>query len=411
MRDLKAGWRRVALSDVALNSTEVSNNPEVECFGRYIIGKHILGDSHRVISWNEVGDGEFGPRIRTIFRPGDVICTTRGPNLRVVTVDFKGLCAHTNFVLRTLNPDVLMQSYLGAIVRSDGFQQHLRTNFRGSVNLFVNWSDATKYEFALPPLEVQQQWTRELADVEKALVDARAASSKGEDFLEVLTWNLVSGKRAAGPRVSVSSWSHGRLPGVATIPASWTITTLIRIARLESGHTPSRKHPEYWSGGIPWISLSDIQRLGSPEIVSTEEEIGVLGVENSSARLLPTGTVVLSRDASVGFTSVMGRPMATSQHFVCFVCSDEVLPRFLYYLFTGMKEYWNYIAIGSTNIKTIYMPFFRSLQVALPPRAAQAAIVSELDSARAAVVGLRQRASEHATFLRDLREHRLGGLR
>src|SRR5438094_4314246 len=84
----KKGARRVRLGDVAVNSTDVSIATEAEGYERYIIGKHIPADSHRVNSWNQVGDGEFGPRIRTIFRPGDVICTTRGPNLRVVTVDF-----------------------------------------------------------------------------------------------------------------------------------------------------------------------------------------------------------------------------------------------------------------------------------------------------------------------------------
>jgi len=151
------GWSHIRFGDVVLNSTAVSRDPSGEGFTRYIIGKHINENQPKVESWGDVGDPDFGPRIRTIFLPGDIICTTRGPKLKVATVDFRGLGAHTNFVLRTRDPEVLLQAYLEAIVRSASFQQHLAKHFRGSVNLFVNWSDAALYEFDLPPLAEQQR--------------------------------------------------------------------------------------------------------------------------------------------------------------------------------------------------------------------------------------------------------------
>lgn len=167
MTELSSGWRRVKFGDVAINSTVVSVNPESEGFDRYILGKHIPEHSDRVETWGPVGDSDFGPRIRTIFQPDDVICTTRGPKLKVARVDFKGLGAHTNFYLRTADAIVLLQPILEAVVRSNGFQQHLVNNFRGSVNLFVNWSDAAKYEFALPPLEEQRRIAKVLQAAQK----------------------------------------------------------------------------------------------------------------------------------------------------------------------------------------------------------------------------------------------------
>jgi type I restriction enzyme S subunit len=169
MTKLSMPTTRVKFGDVAINSTTVSADPEAEGFDRYIIGKHIPEDADRIETWGPVGDSDFGPRIRTIFQPGDVICTTRGPKLKVARVDFKGLGAHTNFYLRTADPEVLLQPYLEAVVRSNGFQQHLVNNFRGSVNLFVNWSDAAKYEFALPPLEEQRRIAELLQAMELAV--------------------------------------------------------------------------------------------------------------------------------------------------------------------------------------------------------------------------------------------------
>src|SRR5271165_6380683 len=64
-------------------------------------------------------------------------------------------------------------------------------------------------------------------------------------------------------------------------------------------------------------------------IRDTFQKVSQLGIENSASRLLPAGTVCLSRTASVGYAFVMGREMATSQDFVNWVCTPALLPKFL----------------------------------------------------------------------------------
>jgi type I restriction enzyme S subunit len=179
-------WTRVRFGDVVHNSTAVSRDPAGEGFTRYIIGKHIDENRPRVESWGDVGDPDFGPRIRTIFLPGDVICTTRGPKLKIATVDFRGLGAHTNFVLRTRDPEVLLQSYLGSIVRSAAFQQHLAKHFRGSVNLFVNWSDASLYELELPPLELQEESVETLRRADQLVSSLEVAQGLAQTTVRAL---------------------------------------------------------------------------------------------------------------------------------------------------------------------------------------------------------------------------------
>jgi type I restriction enzyme, S subunit len=112
-------------------------------------------------------------------------------------------------------------------------------------------------------------------------------------------------------------------------PDGWRWAPLMKLARLESGHTPSRRHPEYWGGEIPWISIQDARGSHGGRIDDTLEKTNDLGIANSSARVLPAGTVCLSRTASVGYVVVMGRPMATSQDFVNWVCSEQLDPDFL----------------------------------------------------------------------------------
>ena len=93
------------------------------------------------------------------------------------------------------------------------------------------------------------------------------------------------------------------------IPTGWRWQALSSVARLESGHTPSRRHPEYWGGDIPWIRIQDATANHGHVIHDTVEHTNQLGIENSSARVLPADTVCLSRTASVGYVTVMGRPI------------------------------------------------------------------------------------------------------
>ena len=69
---------------------------------------------------------------------------------------------------------------------------------------------------------------------------------------------------------------------------------LIELARLESGHTPSRRRPEWWGGHVPWLALPDIRKLHGKYAYQTSENTNDAGLANSSARLLPVGTVCLS---------------------------------------------------------------------------------------------------------------------
>jgi type I restriction enzyme S subunit len=172
------------------------------------------------------------------------------------------------------------------------------------------------------------------------------------------------------------SWPMGRVaPKVEAVPAPWPLVRLTDVARLESGHTPSRTRPDYWNGGIPWISLQDTDALEALEITETRETVSDLGIQNSSARVLPAGTVVFSRTASVGLCSRMGRPMATSQDYANYVCGEALEPRYLVQLLRHMQPEWERLQEGSTH-KTIYMPVFEKLQILLPPREEQAAIAA-----------------------------------
>jgi type I restriction enzyme S subunit len=161
------------------------------------------------------------------------------------------------------------------------------------------------------------------------------------------------------------------------LPQGWLWTPLLRLARQETGHTPSRRHPEYWDGDIPWLGIRDARKHHGGVIDRTAQTITAAGLEGSSARMLPAQTVCLSRTASVGYVAMLGRPMATSQDFVTWTCSPALMPEYLLYALMAEGKGIRRFGRGSTHT-TIYFPELRALYIALPPLKEQQAIAARI---------------------------------
>jgi type I restriction enzyme S subunit len=195
---------------------------------------------------------------------------------------------------------------------------------------------------------------------------------------------MTSRVTRTGGRPAIEGVIRGRYAlsvGNPRVPAaqSWEWTPLSSLARLESGHTPSRKHPEYWGGDIPWIGIRDATANHGRTLTDTAQHTNEVGIANSSARLLPANTVCLSRTASVGYVVVMGRPMATSQDFVNWVCSEELDHRFLKYVLLAEHETFLRFASGTTH-QTIYYPEVKAFHVCRPPIGLQRRIADVLSA-------------------------------
>lgn len=190
--------------------------------------------------------------------------------------------------------------------------------------------------------------------------------------------------------VTIGQVSPKATPAIqSSLPKGWRHVRLIDVARLESGHTPSKRQPDYWGGGIPWVSLHDTEGLDAWEIQATKQSITEAGLANSSARLLPKGTVVFSRTATVGKSTVMGCAMATSQDFACYVCGPEVHNFYLALLLRSMRTEWKKLMAGSIH-NTVYMPVFKTLSVDIPPHDEQIAIANAMHDADDLIDSLEQ---------------------
>ncbi|RVH97637.1 restriction endonuclease subunit S [Sinorhizobium meliloti] len=326
-----------------------------------------------------IGEGLSAQHIYRV-QPGDVIYNRlfawKG-SFGLVGDDLAGCYVSNEFPLFAARLDRVDPQFLLRVL------QHPRTSERadafstGTTSISRNRlseEDFLHFPIDLPPLAEQRAIAEVLGAVEEAIATSEAliatiVDTKHATMRELLTRGL---RRERAPMKPLPArWVLGRVAEAIThIPADWNLVALTKVAKLESGHTPSRDKADYWGGEIPWLSLADTDALDLLEVDQTSQCVTPKGIDNSSARILPKDTVVFSRTATVGKSSRMKRPMATSQDFANWVCGPTLSPAYLVQVFRHMKREWDRLQEGSTH-QTIYMPVFKKLQILLPSIAEQ----------------------------------------
>lgn len=156
----------------------------------------------------------------------------------------------------------------------------------------------------------------------------------------------------------------------------WLKVKLGELALIQAGGTPPRKNPQNFGEGLPWVKISDMDSL---IVRSTEESITKLGVENSSAKLFPEGTILLSIFATVGKVAVLGIPATTNQAIAGIqLKTDAVLPSFLVHFLKFSERELKNLGRGVAQ-NNINLSKLRNFQIPLPPLAEQQRIADVLN--------------------------------
>ncbi len=169
-----------------------------------------------------------------------------------------------------------------------------------------------------------------------------------------------------------------------SMPSYWKETTLGEIGSISGGGTPSTKVPEYWDGEIFWLVPSVVTKNNGLFISQTERRITPEGLANSSTRLMPSGTVLMTSRATIGEVVINSVPMATNQGFINIRCGDGIIfNEFLAYWIKLHKRIFEDRAHGVT-FKEITKSNFKTIPIFLPPLPEQRAIARTLRAAHEA---------------------------
>ena len=162
------------------------------------------------------------------------------------------------------------------------------------------------------------------------------------------------------------------------LPEGWVWTTVAELGKVVSGGTPSTKEASYWGGDIAWISPSDLTGFTDKFVVRGAKSITASGLQNSSATVMPAGSVHFSSRAPIGYTVISSRSMTTNQGFKSLVPADGVFNEYIYYYFKSAKQLAESVATGTT-FKEISGSAFSKMPVPLPPTTEQHRIVAKIE--------------------------------
>lgn len=380
-----------AMAEVTLGRQRSPEHEQGPFMTRYLRAANVKDGR---LELADVKEMNFTPQEREVFslRPGDVLVTEGAGSLAAVGAssvwngELDGVICFQNTLLR-LRPRRGTDPRFLAWWSRYGYASGLFASVASGANIFHLSAERVRSLPAWLPSADEQTAIADFLEAETAQLHALIDKKRR-------TIAALEDRRVA---ITASAVGH----------PSWPRVKLTLLARLGSGHTPSRNRPEWWENAtIPWITTGDIHQMRGDRIEFIEEtkfSISELGLANSAAELHAAGTVVLSRTASVGFSAIMARPMATSQDFATWTCGPRLRPRFVLLCLRAMRgELLGRLAMGSTH-KTIYMPDIEAIRIPLPPVEEQDRIVDavwqRLRPIDAAVVAIERQISL-------LREHR-----
>lgn len=245
----------------------------------------------------------------------------------------------------------LFNEYAYYAITRDKFQKELIKHSSGSTFLEISSKNLKKLPIPIPCLEEQQKIASFFSTLDQKI-------ELNERKLEVLK-NFKKGvmQKIFSRKIRFKKDDGTDFP-------DWTVSELGNIAEIRGGGTPSTSNSDYWDGNIQWLTPTEID---SKYVHESNRKITESGLANSSAKLLPIGTILLTTRATLGACSInnFNGSVCTNQGFQSLVCKPIVLNEYVYYAIT-FDEFQKKItkhASGSTfleisakNLKKLTIP-------------------------------------------------------
>ncbi|SFI24378.1 type I restriction enzyme, S subunit [Pseudobutyrivibrio sp. OR37] len=243
-----------------------------------------------------------------------------------------------------------------------GYYALLNANLKsladGSAQPFVSYSQLNRVLVYLPERDTQDR----IADILKTIDDLIDNNASRIRLLEQMSDNLYKEwfVRFRFPGYKDVEFENG-------IPKGWEIKKIVEIGEVVGGGTPSTKESDYWNGNIPWLTPADLASFNGVYISSGEKSITELGLEKSSAKIMPKNTVLLSSRAPIGYVALARNEMCTNQGFKSVVCDEtKIMHQYLFYFFKMNKSLLEGYGSGATFLE-LSGSSLKRIKLLIPP--------------------------------------------
>ncbi|WP_198935454.1 restriction endonuclease subunit S [Chlorobium sp. KB01] len=183
--------------------------------------------------------------------------------------------------------------------------------------------------------------------------------------------------------------------------AGWEIKKLGDVCDVMNGGTPKTGDPANWDGNHLWITPAEMGKRLSPYVSDTERKLSDIGLRDSSAKLLPPNSVILSSRAPIGHLVVNTELMATNQGCKGLIPRSQLYYKYLYYYLLSVVELLNSLGSGAT-FKELSGGKLKDVEIPIPSSTEQQRIVAILDEAFEGIATAKANAEQNLKNARAL---------
>lgn len=304
----------------------------------------------------------------------------------------KEACGTQN-VFGILPCEVIFPKYLWYFMQN--YYTKLLSKVIGTAQKHVNGTIIKNTEIALPPLNEQKRIVSKIEELFSLVDSAKDTLEKTKILLKQYRQSILKhafeGKLVSqDPNDEPASVlldkikkenpdkKFSEIIEKKELPNGWIVCKINDVCDLMGGGTPSRANLEYFGGDIPWLTPTEIPKNKITIISQSKEKITKLGLEKSSAKLIPKNSVLLTSRASIGYVAIAGINLTTNQGFASFITHDIIYNFFLAYWLSNNKKLLESNARGTT-FKEISKSTIRELPIFIPPINEQKRIVTKIE--------------------------------
>ncbi|WP_201597412.1 restriction endonuclease subunit S [Psychrobacter fulvigenes] len=319
---------------------------------------------------------------RAVPEHGDVLFTREAPagESCLVPSDTK-VCMGQRMVMLRPHKSEVDPVFLSMILNTERTKNDIYRLSIGSTVSRINIADIKKLKVASPPLPEQQKIAKILSTWDKAINTTERLIDNSTQQKKALMQQLLTGKKRLLD-------DEGK-----RFESEWAERAVSSLGKIYSGGTPSTSNTEYWDGDINWITPTDITKQDSRYINSSLRKITLEGLENSSAKLVPAGSLLICTRATIGAMAITSNEMCTNQGFKNIVPNSKTNIVFVYYLLTYNKHRMISKASGSTFLE-LSKTSFESMRFRMPPLKEQQKIATVLANADKEIELLEQQLAD-----------------
>jgi len=288
------------------------------------------------------------PPKSVICNETDILMTRTGNTGQVVT-DVDG-AFHNNFFKIDYSREVINKGFFVEFLRKESTQNLILKYAGASTIPDLNHSDFYKIEMIYPNLKEQTKIAEFLSAVDDKISQLSRQLALLNEYKKGVMQKIFS------QEIRFKN-NNGEDFG------EWDEKSLDEITEVVGGGTPSTSNQEYWDGEIVWLTPSEINRK---YISKSKRTISIEGVNNSSAKILPKGTVLFTSRATIGEVAIAQNEVTTNQGFQSFIVKTDILNEFLYYWLIFNKNLFLERASGSTFLE-VSKNSIKLITISLPP--------------------------------------------